>query len=76
MQIDLPDDIMFNAEVNAADIQLAIAVQLYADNRIDHGEAVRISGLTISSFNHELLARGITVQIYPPSTLQAMRNAG
>lgn len=76
MQIDVPDDILFNAEVNESDIRLAIAVQLYADNRIDHGEAVRLSGLGMTAFNSELLSRGITVQIYPPPALQAMRNAG
>ena len=66
MRIRVPDDILARAEANETDVRIALAVQFYADNRIDHSDACRLSGLSPSTLNHELLRRGITVQQYPP----------
>lgn len=74
MDLHIPDDIARTAEVNAGDIRLAVAIQLYADNRIDHADACRLCGLPDGAFNRELLQRAISVQQYPPP--RARRPAG
>lgn len=66
MRIKVPDDILERAEANETDVRIALAVQFYVDNRIDHSDACRLSGLAPNALNHELLRRGITVQQYPP----------
>ncbi|MCK4602893.1 MAG: UPF0175 family protein [Phycisphaerae bacterium] len=76
MQLEIPDDILRHAEANATDLRIALAVQLYADNRIDHGEAVRLSGLSIPAFNRELLSRQLSIQQYPKPTRRPRRSAG
>ena len=65
MQLVIPDDIVMRAETNAVELQIALAVQLYADNRIDHNDACRLANLPASAFNRELLTRAIGVQQYP-----------
>jgi predicted HTH domain antitoxin len=71
MHLQVPDDILKRAEANGSDVRLAIAIQLYADNRIDHDDACRLADITPSSFNRELLQRAICIQQYP-----RRRNAG
>jgi len=66
MRITLSDDILRRAEANETDIRLAVAVTLYADNRIDHADACRLAKMPPVIFNRELLNRGISVQQYPP----------
>ena len=75
MKLNIPQDIVRRAEATQADIRIALAVQFYADNRIDHADACKLGKLSAAELNHELLARGITVQQYPPVTL-AGREAG
>jgi len=70
MQIDFPDEILLRAEANQIDVRIALAVQFYADNRIDYADACRLCQLTPETFNHELLRRGMTVQQYPPIGLE------
>ena len=65
MQIDVPDDMVYRAEVNATDLHIALAVQLYADNRIDYVDACSLSGLSDGQFKQELLARRLSLQQYP-----------
>ncbi len=65
VQLNVPDDILRRAEVSALELYIALAVQLYADNRIDYRDACRLSGLSESAFNRELLERHIVVQQYP-----------
>ena len=65
MLLNVPDDIVRRAEANATDLQTALAIQLYADNRIDHGDACRLSGLPPTMFNRELLSRALSLQQYP-----------
>lgn len=64
MQIDVPDDIVRRAEANGTDLRTALAVQLYADNRIDHADACRLAGISDSQFDRELLSRALSVQHY------------
>ena len=64
MQIEVPDDIVRSAEANRTDLRIALAVQLYADNRIAYDEACRLAGVAASMMNQELLQRGITLQQY------------
>ena len=65
MQFSVPDDIANRAEANMLDLRIALAVQLYADNRIDYADACRLAELDPDAFNRELLARGLSVQQYP-----------
>lgn len=65
MKIDVPDDIVHRAEATALELQIALAVQLYADNRIDYRDACRLAGLSDSLFTRELLSRHICLQQYP-----------
>ena len=69
MQIDLSDDIMARAQANASDIRTAVAVTLYADNRIDHLDACRLSRLSPKQFNAELLERDLPIVQYPKSSM-------
>lgn len=65
MDLDIPDDIVGRAESNASDLRLSLAVQLYADNRIDHRDACRLAGLSPAQLNSELARRRIGIQQYP-----------
>jgi len=67
MLIDVPDDIVRRAETNGTELRLALAVQLYADNRIDHADACLLAGVPEAEMTRELLHRGICVQLYPSS---------
>ncbi len=77
MQLEIPDDIVRNAETNAIELRIALAVQLYADNRIDHTDACKLANLPSSAFNRELVSRAIGVQEYPRvSLIPPKRSAG
>ena len=43
MQFRIPDDIVIKAQANITDISMAVAVEFYADNRIDHADACRLA---------------------------------
>ena len=73
MQVQIPDDIIVKAQANVTDVRLAIAVEFYADNRIDHADAKRLAAVTSEQFNRELLRRGLGIQICAPS--QQRRNS-
>ena len=64
MHLEVPDDIVLRAEIGASDLRLAIALQLYADNMIDHGDACRLADITPERFNRELISRRLSVQQY------------
>lgn len=76
MQVTIPDDIVRRAQANALDVRLAVAIQFYADNRIDHDEACRLAGMAPVKFNRELLERKISVQQYPAANFRPRRSAG
>jgi predicted HTH domain antitoxin len=67
MLVEVPDDIVERAEANRIDLRVLLAVQLYADNHIDHADACRLADLSSAEMTRELLHRRITVQRYPPS---------
>ncbi|MBL7220872.1 MAG: UPF0175 family protein [Phycisphaerae bacterium] len=73
MQFRIPDDIVIKAQANLTDVSMAVAVEFYADNRIDHADACRLAGATSEQFNRELLRRGLGIQIY--SSTQEWRPA-
>jgi predicted HTH domain antitoxin len=65
MRLELLDEIVNRAEATEADLLLALAIQFYADNRIDHTDACRLAGVPAAVFNRELLERALGVQQYP-----------
>lgn len=65
MLLPVPDAIVHRAEANASDLLVALAVQLYADNRIDYADTCTLAGLSPNALNSELVQRGISVQQYP-----------
>jgi predicted HTH domain antitoxin len=66
MDLTIPDEIVQRAELTAGEARLAIAVQLYTDNRVDHTDACRLAGVPPAALNRELLRLGLGVQQYPP----------
>jgi predicted HTH domain antitoxin len=74
MQLDVPDDIVYRAEMNALELHIALAVQLYADNRVDYSDACRLASLSPMAFNRELVSRDISIQQYPTNQA-ALRKA-
>jgi len=77
MLLEIPDDLVRLAEANSTDLRTALAIQLYADNRLDHSDACRLAGISAMTFNRELLSRGISIHIYPPIPLcDPCRKAG
>ncbi len=71
MRIDVPEDIVMRAQANAEELRIALAVQLYADNRIDHTDACRLAGISPAEMNRELVMRALSIQQYPPPTARA-----
>ncbi len=65
MLLEIPDKIVRRAETNATELAVLLAIQLYADNRIDHADACRLADLSATDSNRELLHRHIVVQEYP-----------
>ena len=70
MQLDVPDEIVRRAEANAGDLLLAIAITLYADNRIDYADACELAGVPSAVLDAELLRWALGVQQYPAVALQ------
>lgn len=65
MRVEIPRDIVIRAGANKGDLRLAMAVQFYADNRIDHADACRLADIPAAELNRELLARGLSIHQYP-----------
>lgn len=74
MLIEVPDDIVRRAQVNEFDLKIALAVELYADNRIDHADACRLTGLSVDEFSRELMDRAICVHQYPSPKARPARS--
>ena len=68
MRIEVPEDIVRRAQTSVVELKIALAVQLYADNRIDHTDACRLAGISPAEFNRELVSRALCIQQYPPPT--------
>ena len=69
MHLELPDEIIHRAETNAVELRAALAVVLYADNRIDYADACELAGLSGEQFNRELILRRLSIQQYPDKSL-------
>ena len=67
MQFRIPDDIVIKAQANLTDVSMAVAIDFYADNRIDHAEACRLADVSVEQFNRELLRRGLGIQMNSPT---------
>ena len=76
MHLFLPDDIIARGELDEQEVRLALAVQLYADNRIDHADSCRLAGLAPAGLDAALLRAGLSLQQYPPVHLAGRRSAG
>lgn len=64
MHLELPEDIVRRAETNTVELLSILAIQLYADNRLDYADALRLSGLAPPVFNQELIVRALSIQQY------------
>ena len=76
MKIEIPNEIIRRADASAGELRVALAIQLYADNRLDYADAVKLAGIPKSIFNRELLSRGISIQEYPARSAIKRRNVG
>jgi predicted HTH domain antitoxin len=75
MKLTIPDDIVLRAEVGEGDLRIALALQLYADNRLDHADACRLAQLTTGQLNEELLRAGLSIQQYPRVSIAPQRRS-
>ena len=71
MHLHLPDDILARGELNERDVRLALAVQLYGDNRVDFADACRLAELDSPELSAALLRAGLSLQQYPASRRSA-----
>lgn len=66
----IPGSILEQAQYTPAELRLDLAVFLYANERLTIGQARRLAGLDLISFQKELSRRGISLRI-EVSDLQA-----
>lgn len=66
MKLELPDEVIHRAEVTVRELRLLLAVQLYAENRIDYHDACRLAEVVPTLLDRELSLRNISVLRYPP----------
>jgi predicted HTH domain antitoxin len=71
MQLDISNEVIRDSQLGALDLYLALACQLYADNRLDYAQALSLSKAAADTFNRELLRLGICVQRYPKPVREA-----
>ena len=76
MELKIPDDILQRGQLGEGDVRMALAVQLYADNRIDHVDACRLAGVSAGRFNRALIRLGLSIQQYPVGLMGPKRSAG
>ncbi len=69
MHVEIPDEFLRKAQANAGDVLLAVAVQFYADNRIEYEDALCLAAVAPIELNRELVRRGISLQLYPNARL-------
>lgn len=76
VHIEVPTDIVSEAELTAREARLALAIQLYADGRIDHAQACRLAEMRAGVLDRALAARNLSVVIYPMVVPWRQRRAG
>ena len=59
MVIELPDAVFANSGYSVEDIRLEFAVYLFQSGKVSFGQARRITGLDVISFQQKLAARRI-----------------
>ena len=55
----IPADILQKADINAEDLLIDLAVYLYDKGRLSMGQARRLAGLDLLSFQHEMAKRDV-----------------
>jgi len=75
MRLDVPNDIVRRAEATAGELLLAMAIQLYTDNRLDYSDARRLAELPTDVFNQELVRRNISINQYPSIQVGVRKDA-
>ncbi len=76
MQLELPDEVINRIGASSDGLRMALAIQLYCDNRISHDDACLLSGVVPAWFNRELLQRGLNIQQFTPASYNVARAAG
>jgi predicted HTH domain antitoxin len=66
MKLELPEEVIRRAEITARELRLLLAVQLYADHRIDYHDACRMAEVVPAILDRELSLRNISILRYPP----------
>lgn len=73
MKLELPDEIIHRAEVTVRELRMSLAIQLYADHRIDYHDACRLAEVVPAVLDRELSQRDISILRYPPLPQQRRR---
>ncbi len=76
MQLQLPDEVINRTRSRPEGLRMALAIQMYCDNRVDHQDACKIAGVAPEWFNRELLMRGLNIQQFTPVRYSVKRAAG
>ena len=76
MKLDLPDDLLRRAEMSAGEMRLALAVQFYAEHRINYSDACHLAGVPAEILNRALAERDLSVVAYPEIPSWRHRRAG
>ncbi len=75
MKLELSDEVIHQAEASSRELRLLLAVQLYAERRIDYHDACQLAEVLPAVLDRELTARNISILRYPP-ILKRQRKAG
>ena len=59
MIITIPDETLSDAKISAAEMLIDVAVYLYDKQRLSLGQARKLAGLDILSFQKELVKRNV-----------------
>lgn len=62
MTIDIPDERMKAAKISANELLLDLAVYLYDKERLSIGQARKLVGLDLITFQKELAARNVFIK--------------
>jgi predicted HTH domain antitoxin len=76
LHVELPMDVVHEAELTVGEARLALAIQLYADGRIDHAQARRVADVRAGVLDRALAARNLSVVVYPMIAPWRQRRAG
>ena len=63
MTITIPDDLAEQAHLSPGELRTDLAAYLYERRRLTMGQARRLAGLDLITFQHELAGRNIVIQL-------------